>query len=89
MENIFLIFRCGRVGRVGSHKDCKVINFVSNYLEIEVVKKIERAFRRGRPIPIFNITNDKMKDDPEPLISSNDFQNDVIQNIDEENSIPY
>ncbi|XP_043670420.1 probable ATP-dependent RNA helicase DDX28 [Vespula pensylvanica] len=84
------IHRCGRVGRVNSHKDCKVINFISNYLEIQIAQKIERAFRRGRPIPIFNIMMNNMKEDVEPLISSNDIlQNDIIQNIDEENSIPY
>lgn len=84
------IFRCGRVGRVNSHKDCKVINFISDYLEIQIAQKIERAFRRGRPIPIFNIMMDNVKEDVEPLISSNDIlQNDIIENIDEENSIPY
>ncbi|XP_035731421.1 probable ATP-dependent RNA helicase DDX28 [Vespa mandarinia] len=83
------IHRCGRVGRIGSHEDCKVINFISHYLEIEVVQKIERALRRGRPIPIFNIMKNNTKDDLESLISSNDIQNDIIENINEENSIPY
>ncbi|KAI4500600.1 hypothetical protein M0802_004192 [Mischocyttarus mexicanus] len=85
------IHRCGRVGRVGSHKDCSVVNFVSGPLEIKMVQKIEIATRKRKPIPIFNIMKEQTEEvDSEPLFAPDDVLEDhVIEDIDEENSIPY
>ncbi|XP_011305083.1 probable ATP-dependent RNA helicase DDX28 [Fopius arisanus] len=48
------IHRCGRTGRVGSKTPGRVINFICHPLEIKLAKKIERAARRGRALPIFD-----------------------------------
>lgn len=78
-------FRCGRTGRVGGVKDCRVTNFISTPSEISVVQKIERAVRKMKPIPIFDI-HEKKEDGILDLLE--------YKNIDEENqqqefSIPY
>lgn len=84
------IHRCGRVGRVGSHQDCKIVNFISNPLEIKMTQKIERAIRKRKPIPIFNILKEQIEDDLEPLFSpDDDREDDIIQDINDEGSIPY
>ncbi|KAL0134282.1 hypothetical protein PUN28_001232 [Cardiocondyla obscurior] len=57
------IHRCGRTGRVGSIKNCRVDNFVSTSNEIAVVQKIERAIRKMKPIPIFDIRDVQNEDD--------------------------
>lgn len=54
-------FRCGRTGRVGSAKDCRVTNFISTPGEISVTQKIERTVRKMKPIPIFDI-HDSMEE---------------------------
>ncbi|XP_051169984.1 probable ATP-dependent RNA helicase DDX28 [Leptopilina boulardi] len=46
------IHRCGRTARVGSPKDCRVINFVSRTLEIQLTQKIERAVKLNKPLPM-------------------------------------
>ncbi|XP_070168642.1 probable ATP-dependent RNA helicase DDX28 isoform X2 [Polyergus mexicanus] len=81
------IHRCGRTGRVGGVKDCRVTNFISTPSEISVVQKIERAVRKMKPIPIFDIH--EKKDDG--ILDLHEYKN-----IDEENeekqqefSIPY
>lgn len=79
------IHRCGRTGRVGGVKDCRVTNFISTPSEISVVQKIERAVRKMKPIPIFDI-HEKKEDGILDLLE--------YKNIDEENqqqefSIPY
>ncbi|KAK0174635.1 hypothetical protein PV327_010390 [Microctonus hyperodae] len=55
------IHRCGRTGRIGGVSNGRVLNFVTKPLEIELVQKIERAARRNRPLPIFNIKNQKIE----------------------------
>ncbi|XP_018393124.1 PREDICTED: probable ATP-dependent RNA helicase DDX28 [Cyphomyrmex costatus] len=57
------IHRCGRTGRVGNVKDCRVDSFISTMNEIVVVQKIERAIRKSKPIPIFDIYKPKEEDD--------------------------
>ncbi|XP_014599068.1 PREDICTED: probable ATP-dependent RNA helicase DDX28 [Polistes canadensis] len=90
MDTADYIHRCGRVGRVGSHQDCKIVNFISSALEIKMAQKIERAIRKRKPIPIFNIMKEKIEDDLEPLFSPDDGQeDDIIQDINDEGSIPY
>lgn len=78
------IFRCGRTGRVGSVKDCRVDNFISTPSEIAVVQKIERAVRKMKPIPIFDI-HDKEKGEEfyEPFEMKNEIETQ------QEFSIPY
>ncbi|XP_077276235.1 putative ATP-dependent RNA helicase Dbp21E2 [Temnothorax americanus] len=78
------IHRCGRTGRVGSVKDCRVDSFISTPNEIAVVQKIERAVRKMKPIPIFDLKETQEKDDfYEPLGSENETE------VQEEFSIPY
>ncbi|KAI4496529.1 hypothetical protein M0804_000339 [Polistes exclamans] len=90
MDTADYIHRCGRVGRVGSHQDCKIVNFISSPLEIKMAQKIERAIRKRKPIPIFNIMKEQIEDDLEPLFSPDDGQeDDIIQDINDEGSIPY
>ncbi|KAL6268749.1 hypothetical protein P5V15_001874 [Pogonomyrmex californicus] len=78
------IHRCGRTGRVGSVKNCRVDNFISTPKEIAVVQKIERAIRKMKPIPIFDI--DETKED-DTLYEPFEPQNEI--NMEEEFSIPY
>ncbi|XP_015121420.1 probable ATP-dependent RNA helicase DDX28 isoform X2 [Diachasma alloeum] len=54
MNTADYIHRCGRTGRVGSKSAGRVINFICRPLEIDLTKKIERAARRGRALPIFD-----------------------------------
>lgn len=78
-------FRCGRTGRVGSDEDCRVDNFVSTPNEIAIVQKIERAIRKMKPIPIFDINESGKEDDVyEPFGSQNKTNEDQ-----QEFSIPY
>ncbi|KYN17151.1 putative ATP-dependent RNA helicase DDX28 [Trachymyrmex cornetzi] len=78
------IHRCGRTGRIGNVKDCRVDNFISTLNDITVVQKIERAVRKSKPIPIFNIHKPKEEDDVyEPLESQIEMEEE------QEFSIPY
>lgn len=80
------IHRCGRTGRVGSVKDCRVDSFISTPSEIAVVQKIERAIRKMKPIPIFDILKPKEDDSNyQPFVS----QPKIEQEIQQEFSIPY
>ncbi|KAJ8673359.1 hypothetical protein QAD02_004621 [Eretmocerus hayati] len=49
------IHRCGRIGRIGSPKDCRVINFIQRPLEVVMTCKIEFAIRKGKPIPMIDL----------------------------------
>lgn len=77
-------FRCGRTGRVGSVKDCRVDNFISTPSEIAVVQKIERAIRKMKPIPIFDIHEVKEDDSIYEPFESEDKTEEQ-----QEFSIPY
>uniref|UniRef100_A0A1B6EFR9 RNA helicase n=2 Tax=Clastoptera arizonana TaxID=38151 RepID=A0A1B6EFR9_9HEMI len=48
------IHRCGRTGRIGSGDNCLITNFVSGYLEVELVKKIEASVRTMTQLPNVN-----------------------------------
>lgn len=48
------IHRIGRVGRIGSHENCQVTNFVSSIRELNVVQKIEHAARTYTILPNVN-----------------------------------
>lgn len=39
------IHRCGRIGRLGSDKNCVITNFVSSEFELDLVRKIETSAR--------------------------------------------
>lgn len=78
------VFRCGRTGRIGNIKDCRVDNFISTLNDIAVVQKIERAVRKSKPIPIFDIRVPKEEDDVyEP------FGSQIETEEKQEFSIPY
>lgn len=79
-------FRCGRTGRVGKTKDCRVTNFISTKWDIAVVHKIERAVRRMKPIPIFDISETDEDKDDGPVFEPETYEDD---NVEEEFSIPY
>lgn len=79
-------FRCGRTGRVGSVKDCRVTNFISTQTEVDVVQTIERAIRRMKPIPIFDTLNETKEDD---ILNLSEFQDIDETDEQQEFSIPY
>jgi len=57
------VVRCGRTGRNNNIKDCRVTNFVSgSKSELIILRKIEKATRKMKPIPLFNIHEDKDDD---------------------------
>jgi len=79
-------FRCGRTGRVGNVKDCRVDNFISTPDEIAVVQKIERAIRKSKPIPIFDIQETK-EENIDNIYES--FGSENEEEMQQEFSIPY
>ncbi|EFN78418.1 Probable ATP-dependent RNA helicase DDX28 [Harpegnathos saltator] len=80
------IHRCGRTGRVGSVKDCRVTNFISTPAEITLVRRIEKATRKMKPIPICNIYETQEDNTyEEPL----DLNVDANETAEQEFSIPY
>ncbi|CAG9764690.1 unnamed protein product [Ceutorhynchus assimilis] len=45
------IHRIGRVGRLGSHEDCLVTNFITNNeMEIKLLQQIELSIRKNQPL---------------------------------------
>lgn len=82
------IHRCGRTGRVGSTGDSRVTNFISQPLEFVVVRKIEKAVRKMQPIPIVNVARgEEVKEEEE--VSYPPFEEEIIENLEAEGSIPY
>ncbi|XP_058792978.1 probable ATP-dependent RNA helicase DDX28 [Phymastichus coffea] len=69
------IHRCGRVGRIGSPRDCRVINFISRPLEIILAKKIEFAIRKGKSIPMVDMVH-KDKDYEDEFVGANNTKED-------------
>ncbi|CAL8111469.1 unnamed protein product [Orchesella dallaii] len=45
------IHRCGRTGRVGSEKQCRVTNFISRMGEVNAVNEIEHSVRKEKVLP--------------------------------------
>ncbi|KAG7213280.1 hypothetical protein KM043_002580 [Ampulex compressa] len=89
LETADYIHRCGRTGRLGSTKNCRVTNFISKPLEIDVVQKIERAIRRLRPIPIINLSKNRFEED-ESFVPLPEKTHDELPIEDEEDtSIPF
>lgn len=84
MHDNLYTFRCGRTGRVGSGKNCRVDNFVSTPNEIAIVQKIERSIRKMKPIPLFDIHEKEEEDVYEPFGSQNKTNEER-----QEFSIPY
>ncbi|XP_033231116.1 probable ATP-dependent RNA helicase DDX28 [Belonocnema kinseyi] len=54
LQTVEYIHRCGRTARVGSPKDCRVVNFVAHPLEIILTQKIEKATRSMKPLPMLD-----------------------------------
>ncbi|XP_014483096.1 PREDICTED: probable ATP-dependent RNA helicase DDX28 [Dinoponera quadriceps] len=82
------IHRCGRTGRIGSNKHCRVTNFVSTMAEIGLVRKIEWATRKMKPIPICNIYDSQKNDiSEEPLDLNADDTN--VQEEEELSPMPF
>lgn len=46
------IHRCGRTARVGSPRNCRVINFIARPWEIILTKKIEKAIKLDKRLPM-------------------------------------
>lgn len=83
------VHRCGRTGRVGTQGDSKVTNFISRPGEIAVVQKIERAARRGKPMPIFNLVKNDEEDVDSQIENEEEYIEQLIENLDQENAVPY
>ncbi|XP_076766637.1 putative ATP-dependent RNA helicase Dbp21E2 [Xylocopa sonorina] len=80
------IHRCGRTGREGTVGDSRVTNFISRSSEVAVVQKIEMAVRKMKPLPIFNLVeSDEMEEEE---IEDNYVEN-IIENLDDPENIPY
>ncbi|ODM98680.1 putative ATP-dependent RNA helicase DDX28 [Orchesella cincta] len=45
------IHRCGRTGRVGSERQCRVTNFISRLGEVNTVNQIEQSVRKDKQLP--------------------------------------
>ncbi|XP_012147431.1 putative ATP-dependent RNA helicase Dbp21E2 [Megachile rotundata] len=78
------IHRCGRTGRIGTVGECRVTNFISKPGEIVVVQKIEKAVRKMKPFPIFNLVNKQ-----EQEVEEEDYTDEPIENLDSVDHIPY
>ncbi|CAB0030047.1 unnamed protein product [Trichogramma brassicae] len=83
------IHRCGRLGRIGSPMECRVLNFISGGLEIVMSAKIEFAVRKMHPIPMVDLIHDGKSEGGEFLkhtttVEGNDYDEDDIES--EENS---
>ncbi|OXU29706.1 hypothetical protein TSAR_009370 [Trichomalopsis sarcophagae] len=73
------VHRCGRIGRIGSPKDCRVINLISRPLEIVLTSKIEFAARKGNSIPMVDLLHNKDNEEgeflrPDELQNYNDME---------------
>lgn len=79
-----MFFRCGRTARVGSANNCRVTNFISTPLEIIVVRKIERAVRKMKPIPICDIYKTNEDIDSNEEVNEDIAFNEVNENFDEQ-----
>ncbi|CAL7934685.1 unnamed protein product [Xylocopa violacea] len=83
------IHRCGRTGREGTVGDCRVTNFITRSSEVAVVQKIEMAVRKMKPLPIFNLVgSDEVQEEEEEEMENNYIEN-IIENLDNPEDIPY
>lgn len=48
------IHRCGRIGRLGSNKNCYITNFVSSLYELDLVRQIEMSARTNNQLENVN-----------------------------------
>lgn len=48
------IHRCGRIGRLGSNKNCYITNFISSLHELDLVRKIEMSARTNNVLEDVN-----------------------------------
>ncbi|KOC68993.1 putative ATP-dependent RNA helicase DDX28 [Habropoda laboriosa] len=93
LDTAAYIHRCGRTGRVGSIGDSRVTNFISKKGEVFMVQKIEMAARRMKPIPVFNLLDSsreaREKEEEEKEEEDDECINELIENLDNPEDIPY
>lgn len=83
------MLRCGRTGRVGTIGNCLVTNFISKPAEISIVKTLERAARKFKPIPIFNIFDRNEKEEAMEIPEDNNYPERTVETLDDPNDIPF
>nr|XP_034187706.1 probable ATP-dependent RNA helicase DDX28 isoform X1 [Osmia lignaria]XP_034187707.1 probable ATP-dependent RNA helicase DDX28 isoform X1 [Osmia lignaria] len=86
LDTSVYVHRCGRTGRVGTRGECRVTNFISKPGEIAVVQKIERAVRKMKAIPIFNLVETDEKDEQ---VVEDQYIGENIENLDDVENVPY
>ncbi|XP_014212030.1 probable ATP-dependent RNA helicase DDX28 [Copidosoma floridanum] len=69
------IHRCGRVGRIGSPRDCLVYNFITRPLEVILTSKIEFAARKLKPIPMVDMLHNKYDEEGQFLSAQEEGNN--------------
>lgn len=60
-------------------------NFISRVGEVVIVQKIEMAARKMKPIPLFNL----MDKEEEELEIENDYIEEIIEDLQNVENIPY
>ncbi|XP_031364434.1 probable ATP-dependent RNA helicase DDX28 [Apis dorsata] len=85
LDTASYIHRCGRTGRIGTIGACRVTNFISRVGEVVIVQKIEMAARKMKPIPLFNL----MDKEEEELEIENDYIEEIIEDLQNVENIPY
>ncbi|XP_015430789.1 PREDICTED: probable ATP-dependent RNA helicase DDX28 [Dufourea novaeangliae] len=84
------IHRCGRTGRIGTTGDCRVTNFICKQWEVALVQKIEKAVRKLKPIPIVNIADpNKELEMEDEVLGPEDYEEPIIEDVDDVDNIPY
>lgn len=64
-------------------------SFISRPGEVVVVKRIEMAARKMKPIPIFNLLELKIEGEETEEEIENDYIEEIPENLDEVDNIPY
>ncbi|XP_031845520.1 putative ATP-dependent RNA helicase Dbp21E2 [Nomia melanderi] len=88
LDTASYIHRCGRTGRVGTIGNCMVTNFISKPAEVAIVKTLERAARRLKPIPVFDTLHQK-EDEEEMMTPEPHYPERIVESLDDPNDIPF
>ncbi|XP_043248041.1 probable ATP-dependent RNA helicase DDX28 [Colletes gigas] len=89
LDTASYIHRCGRTLRKGTIGHCRVTNFICKPLEISLVQKIEYSVRKMKPLPMVNYgvpdmdVDDMMEEKDEPM------KEEIIDNVENVENIPY
>ncbi|OAD57067.1 putative ATP-dependent RNA helicase DDX28, partial [Eufriesea mexicana] len=89
LDTASYIHRCGRTGRIGTTGVSSVTSFISKPGEVAVVKRIEMAARKMKPIPIFNIFESDNEEEVVEEEIGNDYTEVITENLDDVDNIPY